>query len=546
MRKSEVPDTLFLNGKVVTLAADNPIVSAVAVKGGRIMAVGSDDEIKGISGDDTEIVDLNGKTMLPGLIDSHCHFGLATRSFIHWVDGRCPPNKSIPDILERIRQRAEQTSNDEPIFVHGSMFGNYKLAENRYPTKEEFDSAAPEHPVVFFASMHQVITNSATIKMARIEDDTDILPGGVHIERDKETGKPTGVFKEGSPIGIPSLPYDQLKETLKEGITKYWLPQGITSAYSFTTDGNELRAYQEMLDEGSLPLRVKAMFCELSNSPRSLESLVYLGIKPNLGNERLSLGGMKIFVDGAFMTLTAASREPYLNIPGDEDYRGVIRMDHDTLSELVHKAHNAGLTLCVHAMGDKAQEYALDAYERALTENPREHRHRIEHFGCDMSGPDLREKAKKLGIIGNVTSGWLHSYGDFIEKHLGAERSKQSFAWRTMIDEGFMLADSSDQCGTDPLTLNPFHSMWCAVTRQTYFGNKFLPEEAITVEEALRMWTVNGAYSGGEEDIKGSIEPGKLADMIVISDDILTIPEDNIRDIKVDMTIIDGQTVYKR
>jgi predicted amidohydrolase YtcJ len=163
-----------------------------------------------------------------------------------------------------------------------------------------------------------------------------------------------------------------------------------------------------------------------------------------------------------------------------------------------------------------------------------------------MGGPNIRRRAKELGIVPNVTSGWIHSYGDFMEKHLGAERSKQSFAWRTMIDEGFKPADSSDQCGTDPLTLNPFHSMWCSVTRQTYFGNQFLPHEAITVQEALRMWTTNGAYSGGEEEIKGSIEPGKLADMIVISDDILTIPENRIRDIEVEATIINGRVVYQR
>lgn len=544
MAGSETADKLFLNGKVVTLDENSSIVSAMAVKGGRILATGSDEEMKGLSDDGTEMIDLKGKTMLPGFVDSHCHLGLATRSMIHWVDGHCPPNKSIAEVLERIRERTTQTPKGEPIFIHGSMFGNYKFAEKRYPTKEELDSVAPDHPAVFIASMHQTVANSRAMEMARITDQTEELPGGVVIHRDPVTGKPTGVFNEGSPIGYPSLPYDQLKETLKEGISRFWISQGITSAYSFMMEGDELRAYQELLAEGSLPMRVKAMFCDLNNSPRGLENLIHLGIQTGLGDERLSLGGVKIFIDGAYMTLTAASKEPYLNVPGNDNHKGVIRIDHDTLSEMVFKAHNAGLTLCIHAMGDQAQEYALDAYEKALGDNPKDHRHRMEHFGCDMSSPDIRRRAKALNIVPNVTSGWINSYGDFMEPHLGPERSKQSFAWRTLIDEGFKLADSSDQCGTDHLTLNPFHSIWCSVTRQTYFGEQFLPEEAISVEEALRMWTCNGAYSGGEEGIKGTIEPGKLADMVVISDDILTVPENDIRNIRVEETIIDGKVVY--
>jgi predicted amidohydrolase YtcJ len=192
-------------------------------------------------------------------------------------------------------------------------------------------------------------------------------------------------------------------------------------------------------------------------------------------------------------------------------------------------------------MGDKAQSMALDALENALNENPKTHRHRIEHFGCDMGSPELRDRAKALNILPVVTMGWLYAYGDFMEPYLGPVRGSRSFALRSMIEKGLSVSNSSDECGTEPVTLDPFFSMWCAVTRQTYFGKQFVPEEAISVNEALRLWTRNAAYSGFEEEIKGSIEPGKLADFIVISRDVLTVPENEIKEIKTEMTIVGGE-----
>ena len=535
-------DTAFFNGKIITVDPDDRIVSALGVAGERIGAVGSREEIGEHCDSQTRFVDLKGKTVIPGLIDSHCHLGLTSRSFLHYVDGRCPPNRSISDVLERIREKTKQTPAGELITVHFSMFSDCKLLEKRYPHKEELDSVAPHHPVVILASMHTSIVNSCALRSINVTTQTRELPGGIHIERNPQ-GDPTGVFKEGSPVGVTPLSYGQFKDTLKRGIAGYWLPQGFTSAYSFTIDGSELRAYQELAAEDSLGLRIKSMFCEFDNSLHAIDNLVHLGIRSDFGNEKLGLGGVKIFVDGAFMSLTAACKTPYLNVakPG---YCGVLRISADRLNAYVKKAHDAGLTLCVHAMGDKAQEMALDAYELALASNTKPHRHRMEHFGCDTGGPQLRKRAKALGIIPNVTPGWLHSYGDFLEKHLGKERSRHSFAFRSMLDDGLKPAASSDQCGTDPMTLDPFHNIWCAVTRQTYFRNRFEPGEAISVKDALKMWTTHAAFSGSEENIKGSLEVGKLADFTVISDDILSIPEERIKDLKVETTIIGGKVVY--
>ncbi|MBE0556602.1 MAG: amidohydrolase family protein, partial [Proteobacteria bacterium] len=339
--------------------------------------------------------------------------------------------------------------------------------------------------------------------------------------------------------------YDTLKSAIQAGFPKYWVEQGFTSAYSFA-EAAEIKIYQELFQNGTLPMRIQVMVHNSSNTPEPLECLMKLGILPGLmGNDWLKMGGVKIFLDGAFMALTAASNQPYLNLP-EKNYHGILRLEPNFFKELVKKAHDGGLQICVHAMGDKAQDLALDAYENALRSNPRSHRHRIEHFGCDMGSPQQRRRARELGIVPVTTIGWLYAYGDFIETYLGPQRKEQSFALRSMHDDGLKPANASDQCGTEPVTLDPFFGIWCAVTRQTFFGKQFVPRESISVNEALRMWTTNAAYSGFEEHIKGSLEPGKFADMIVISHDILSVPEDRIKEIKVDMTIIDGKIVYER
>lgn len=543
MGTNESAEIAFFNGKIVTLGPTDTIVSAVATRNGRILAVGSDEEVKRLSDSKTRFIDLEGKTMLPGFIDSHAHLGKATLSLRFNVDGRCPPNKSVGDILERIRQRVRQTPKEQLIIVHGNIFGDLKLEEKRWPTKAELDSVAPEHPVVLIATAHTHIANTCALRLANITKESSNPPGS-EIERDEITGEPTGVLRECM-LFAPSFTYEEIKETLRLVVPEYWVKQGFTTAYSFV-DGVELKAYQELLKEQSLPLRVQAMISDPNRRPDSLESLVKLGILSGLGNDWLKIGGVKIFVDGAFMGLSAATYDPYLSMKRS-DYCGLLRYgDPQPFNDLVLKAHNAGLPLCVHAIGDKAQDWALASYEHALKVNPRYHRHRIEHLGNVMTSPERIRRTKAMGIIPITTVEWLYAYGDFIRRYLGHEREKQSFVLRSMIEAGLKPANCSDCAGSEPLSINPFFSIWCAVTRQTFFGNKLIPHEAISVKEALRMYTVNAAYSGFEEEWKGSIEPGKFADLIVISRDILTIPEDQIKDIKVDLTIIDGKIVYHR
>jgi predicted amidohydrolase YtcJ len=546
-KKAGAYDLVFHHGNIISLDSKDTRATAVAVKGDRIACVGSDEELlRESDAGSTRLIDLNGKTVLPGLIDCHTHLGRATLIFRNFVDGRVPPNSSVKDILERVRQRVKETPKGGWIAVQGSIFGSFKLAERRNPTREELDSVAPDHPVVFVATVHAAIANTRAMEKANIRKDTPDPPGG-KIERDPVTGEPDGVLREWhSLLPIMTFTEEETKASLQDMVPEYWVRQGVTSIYSFA-DATEFRIYQDLCGAEKLPVRIQAKFMDLHlGSEPLIKGLVTLGVKPGLGNERLKAGGVKIFVDGALMGLSAATHEPYLNMP-ESNYCGLLKFkDPGALNALVLEAHQGGLQLCVHAIGDKAQDWALDAYEKALQIDPRSHRHRIEHLGNLMTNTRRIERARSMNLIPITTAEWIYEEGDFIEWYLGPERKKQSWPIRSMLEAGLKVANCSDTVGATPFSINPFYGIWCAVTRQTFLGNRLVPEEAIPVKEALRLYTLNAAYSGFEEGIKGSIEPGKLADLIVLDRDILTISENHIRDIQVDMTILGGKIVHVR
>ena len=542
MKDKELVDIVLLNGKIVTVDANDRIAEAVAVKNGKIVRVGSNHEIEALVGEKTKVIDLKGKTLLPGFIDSHTHLADATLSLKYFVDARTPPNKSIFEILERIKERTRETPLGQWIIAQGSMFQECKLIEKRYPNKDELDGAAPDHPVVMLASAHVSIVNSKALEVAGITKDAPDPPGG-KIERDGKTSEPTGVLRECYELlPIPYYTREQIKEAVKLGAQKWWVQQGITTVHCFA-GSYAMNIYQELLEEGELPLRIHwVVYTE--DHKVGLNSLLNLGIRTGFGNDWIKIGGLKIFVDGAFMGLSAATYEPYVGMP---NYCGLLKLSSQELTEIVVKAHKEGIRLCIHAIGDKAQDIALDAIEEALKVLPKkDHRHRIEHLGNVLTSKERIRRAKRLGVIPVPTVEWIYAYGDFIETYLGHKRARQSFPIKSLLKEGLRPPGSSDTLGTEPLSINPFFSIWCAVNRRTFAGGILIPEESISVMDAIRMYTINGAYAGFEENIKGSIEPGKLADMIVISDDILTIPIDKIKDIQVEMTIIDGKMVYPR
>lgn len=539
-------DRIFVGGRVVTMDADRSIAEAVAVRDGRIVAVGTEAQVLAASDPDAERVELRGRTMIPGLIDTHCHLVSSVRSHTLYVDGHVPPNRSIGEILARIAAKVQGLAHGQWVIVHGSHFGARKLAEKRYPNLGELDAVAPDHPVLILDGRHTFLVNTAGLRAMGVDAaDSPKLGVGIAVT-DPATGALTGELKSvGHLFPDRTHTLDEARAYIRDVVPELWVKKGFTSAQAFT-DSIEFRACQELAREGRLPLRITSHLFDNHGGLSALDRAIGLGVTSGFGDDWLRVGGVKLFVDGAFMSHTAASREPYLDM-ACPCFRGLLKFTGAKLNEAVRRAHEAGLQVCIHAMGDRAQEMALDAIEAALAASPKpDARHRIEHFGCDMGADDLRRRAQALGVVPNMTTGWLFTYGDYVEEKLGSARTREFMALRAIFDAGLAPCNSSDETGTEWLTLNPFFSMWCAVVRKTFMGATLNPDQAITVDEALRMFTVNAARANFEEDLKGSIEPGKLADFAILDRDPFSIDPDELRLIEVEETIIDGRTVYRR
>jgi predicted amidohydrolase YtcJ len=538
--KDDNVDLVLLNGNIVTVDPDNTIAEALAVKGGRIHSIGRTGQIETLAKNGAEVLDLRGKTLLPGFVDAHAHLASTAVGLTYMVSIHSPPVTSCQEILTKIKETSRQTPKGKWIIARGCFNQPQKLIEKRYPTRSELDEAVPDHPVVLMAGTHLNMLNSMALKLAGFSADAPQPPHG-HIYKDPESGKPTGMISElyGS-LPIPEWTYEQTKKAVLSISHKMFIQQGVTTVHELPGSAQDVRIYQELVSDNELPLRLR--FHPVAPRQIDASKIEGLGLQSGFGNQRLTLGGIKIFTDGGTSGSGAAMYEAYDDDP--ENY-GSLAMPPEKLTDLVVTVHKAGLQALLHACGDRAQDLALDAIEAALKEVPVEdHRHRIEHAGNYFATPERIDRMKKLGVLPVSNPQMLNSFGDFLEGRFG-QRASKVFPFKSILDRGVKVVLSSDSTGTQPEAANPFWGIWCAVERKTYNGDILNPDEKIDVMNAVRAYTINAAYAGFEEDVKGSIEQGKLADMIVLSDDILSVPTDAIKDIKVETTIIDGKIVYE-
>lgn len=532
-------DRILVNGHIITVNQDDDIVTAAAIKNGRFAAVGSDDEINQLMGEDTVITNLEGKTVMPGIIDSHTHPGLAAQLYME-INCRDDRIKGIQDILDLIRERAATLSADE--WIRGSNFNDSKLAENRHITRRELDTAAPNHPVFILSdTAHQCLANSRAFELSGIDKYTPD-PSGGKIDRD-ENLEPTGLLYETATElvakAIPPYTIDEVKEGLKSVFNQFsaW---GITKTHDASAHQQTIQAYQQLLADG---LRMVRMNLMVSAFPPHLDGhsilpyLARLGINSGFGNDWLKIMTLKIMGDGSGAGGTAAVYKPQHRGPKD---LGLMMTKPDIIEELVLKAHQSGLRCSIHSIGDKGIDIALDCIEKAQQQYPVEDmRHRIEHNSCCT--PKQLKRISDLGAIPSSSIGYMYGLGDQYLENFGKERSRWLHPHKTMMEMG-IIAGGNNDC---PITYySPFVQMYTAVTRKTSSGLVVGPEEAINIMEAIRLYTWNGAYLGKDEDKIGSIEPGKFADLIIIDRDIITIPADEILDTQVLETIVEGETVY--
>jgi predicted amidohydrolase YtcJ len=531
-------DLVLKNGKIVTIDEDESIAEAVAVKYGIIIAVGGNDEIHEYIADETKVIDLAGRTTIPGLIDSHCHMVATGARKLLSVDlSEEAGVKSIADIQKRLAEKAKATPKSE--WVVGIWEDDSKLAEKRHPTRWELDKATTDHPIyVSTVGGHFYMVNSKALEMAGVTKETPDPVGG-KFDRDPETGEVTGGLHEKAlEVVMPEQGYgiEPTREQSREGaylILNECASTGLTMVYDMV-DHNQMRAVLDLKNSGILPIRVRMDF-----QIQSFPELNKVGIYRGLGDNWARLSGLKFFFDGAVSARTAAVSEPYLNQPG---FYGVMATTREIAEKTIFEAYESGYRISSHANGDRAIDMYLDIMEEAQKRYPREDpRNRDIH--CSVVNPRIIQRIKELQMLPTIFGPYPYYHGDKLLPAFGEKRLEWMFAARSFLDSGIKVTAHSDHSAGPMPPLMGIHAL---VNRTTKAGKPIGQSQKISVMEALKLYTINAAYHSFDEDRLGSIEVGMLADFVVLGRDILTIPTEEIVDIPVDMTIVGGKTVYQR
>jgi predicted amidohydrolase YtcJ len=527
-------DLLLTNANGITMNPEQPAASAVAVRGEEIVWVGETADAATHLPQATKTIDLGGATLLPGFNEAHNHLMLLG----HWlsqIDCSYPAVSSIAEIVAAVADAAERTPEGQ--WIEGRGYDDNKLAERRHITRWELDAVAPLHPVsIRNASGHMSVVNSAALRLGNIDRNTENPQGG-HIMRD-ESGEPTGLLQEQAqsllPLSFVPQDPDVLRTCLERAGAAY-LAAGVTSAQEagiFTTP--EFGVYQNAWQEGRLPLRTYMMI-----RTQFLDALEKLGFHTGFGDNRLKVGSLKIMADGSLIGRTAAVSQPFLNDPRPDNL-GLMMVPDEELYDLIWRGHRNGWQVAIHAIGDRAIELCLNGFQQAQERLPRaDTRHRLEH--CGILRPDLIQRMKQLGVLAIPQPPFILEFGDGFLRHLGRERAQLTYAMQTLIKEGIHVAGSSD---SPVSSYQPLIGIKTAVTEKTASGADFAPSEALSVEQALALYTTAGAYASFDEKIKGRIKPGMLADFAVLRDDPRAVAPETIDQIPVIATISGGKVVY--
>ncbi|MFW6109061.1 MAG: amidohydrolase [archaeon] len=527
-------DSVYFNGKIVTMDEEDTISRAVAVKFGRFIKVGKEEEVKSLIGDDTEVVDLKGKTVIPGLIDSHCHMlavgaqrrlnvDLSEEAGVH----------SINDIVNKLGKRAENTPKGE--WVLGYQEDDSKLEERRHPTRWELDEASTEHPIIILTvGGHFSMANSKAFELAGVTKEREDPVGG-KFDRDQKGELTGGLHEKAIDMILPEeVTIPSRKQSLQGGreILEECASVGLTCVYD-TVEKPQIRAALDLKNAGKLPIRVR-MDVGIDLYPE----LEKLGIYRGLGDDWIRVCGLKFFFDGAISARTAAVTEEYLNKPG---FYGVMATTREIATKTIMDAYKQGYRISAHANGDRAIAMYLDIMEEAQRKYPRKDpRNRDIH--CTVITPELVERIKELDILPTIFGPYVYYHGDKLIPAFGEERLERMFAARSFLDAGVKIAAHSDHpCAPYP----PLMAIHGLVNRKTKTGKPIGQSQKISVKEALKLYTTHSAYQQLDEDKLGSIEEGKLADMVVLGEDILTVNPEKIKDISIERTIIEGKTVYQ-
>ena len=547
-------DKILFNGKIVTVDRSFTIAEAVAISGDTIIAVGTSVSVLKLTDDHTIKIDLEGRTVIPGIIDSHLHPESASVSELY---DEIPDVRTINQLLAWINSQAAKKKAGEWIIF--PKFFSTRLTEMRQPDLNELDLAAPSNPVFLNGSFGGMI-NSAAMRQSGINHDSDD-PG---IIKDKSTGAPTG-FIRASAFSLLKLPdekelsYQEEQNALREMLMRY-NRYGITSLFSGVGDFESMRIYRDMSANKKLTARIYQNILLPSAGSVSKESVravlkSYEG-STGSGDKWVRTGSLKVFLDGGILTGTAWLQEPWGEKAGkifgikDPSYRGIVNYSRKELLDIVSVANEYNWSFTAHATGDGSVNLLLDVFREVnLEKSIKEKRFSIIHG--NFFSREAIEMMREFGVYANVQPAWFYKDADAMVSILGSKRVESFHPNRSMLDAGVMINGGSDHmvkwdANASINPYNPFLGMWAMISRKTERGSVINITEAITREEALKIYTINNAYASFEEFIKGSIEPGKLADMAVLTKDFLLCPEDEIKDIEAYMTIVGGEIVYSK
>jgi predicted amidohydrolase YtcJ len=525
------PELILYNGNIITINDRQPRAEAIAVANGRFLAVGTNEKVQALATGKAKKINLEGQTVVPGFIDAHTHPAEAGLLHLRQVD--CDL-RSIAEIQKAIRERASKTPAGQ--WVLGFKYDDTKTSDGRPLTFKDLDAAAPQHPVrISHRGGHTAYVNALGYSRAGVSEDTPDPPGG-RFDRDPATGKLNGRISErATDVLDRAIPATYSRDDYREAvklISKMMSRAGVTSAHDAWGVHDYLRGYQDAHEAGELSMRI---YCLIHY--KEIDRMLAAGIRSGFGNEWVRVGGMKMVADGSISERTAWLSQPYVGRPNDF---GIQVMTEQELYENGRKAHEADWQIGVHANGDRAIDMVLRVYQRLQRERPRRNpRFRLEH--CTVVNDSLVQRIKALGAIPTPFAAYVYYHGEKMREY-GPERLEQMFALRSFLDAGIRVAPGSDY---PPGPFEPMMALQSSVTRADINGNVWGAKQRVTVEEALRVQTLHGAYASFEEHEKGSIERGKLADLVVLSRDPLHEKPLALVKIPIERTMVGGRWVFE-
>jgi predicted amidohydrolase YtcJ len=539
-----------ITGDIRTADAANPRARVVLVEGDRILEVGGEELLRDLREQGVRIVDVGERTVLPGFVDSHAHVEIGTLALTEMVDCRAPMHRTVADVLQTLHDNLWRAEETGWLVGQANLFFDQKLEDKRLPTREELDSVSTDVAIILRCGGHLSVLNTRGFEISGVTEyaGREGFMGGAVIEVDANN-KPTGVIAElDKSLPLPVFEDEALRRGIREGAHNLFTKLGVTSVGEISESLAGLEAMDSMIGAGEMPLRMSVLLWTPGTMTfdQALDWESHLTLRA--GDDWVDVRGVKMFADGGYSARNAATRTPYLpEYAVTEGSRGQVNLNASRVAEAIAQTRARGMQLAVHANGERAQdEVCAGVVHVGQVDDPRLQT-RIEHGGNFITEKITVDGWREAGILPVPQPVFLYNFGDFFPVYLGDPGLHGRFPFRALLDDGWKLSGSSDlMIGSEQRQTNPLFSIWCCLKRETFFGEVIDPEQRITMDEALRMHTLDGALAIGKERDRGSLEAGKLADIIVLAEDPYDVDVDHLPDIAVDLVYVGGDLVHDR